>query len=319
MLKLPHTNLNSSKIIYGCMNIANSWDDSPITSEAISNTIELVKTATENKINFFDHADIYCRGKSEEVFSHVWSELGINRKDVILQSKCGIRFADSNSPQRFDFSYDHIMYSVEQSLSRLKTDYLDILLLHRPDPLVDPVEVAKAFNQLKENGTVKFFGVSNHTRYGIELLQKFLSMPLVINQLEFNIVHNYLINEAITFNNDQAQSIHGYGTLEYCRLQDITVQAWSPLGKGAYLNPDKFQDGISKNVFEEINKIATEKNVSPEAIAIAWILRHPAKMQTVVGTTNVERLKKICQADDVNLTRDEWFKIFIAGRGNKLP
>lgn len=322
MMKLPHSNLESSRIIYGCMNIGGSWDDSPVGSDAIKNTLELVKTAISNGINFFDHADIYCRGKSEEVFSNIWSELNIKRNDVILQSKCGIRFPGSpnpDSPQRFDFSYDHIMYSVDNILKRLKTDYLDILLLHRPDPLVDPVEVAKAFNKLKESGLVKFFGVSNQNRFQIELLQKFLSIPLIANQLEFNIIHNYLANEGITFNNSQSQMIHGYGTLEYCRLMDIKIQAWSPLAKGSFLNEDNLQNELSKNVYKEIKAIAQQHDVAPEAIATAWILKHPAKMQAVVGTTNPVRLNDICKAESVDLSREEWYRIFNAGRGNKLP
>ncbi len=322
MVKLPHTNLDSSRIIYGCMNIGGSWDDSKISNDAINNTLELVSTALENKINFFDHADIYCRGKSEEVFSNIWRELDIKREKIIIQTKCGIRFPglpNSDSPQRFDFSYDHIMYSVDTSLKRLKTDYIDILLLHRPDPLVEPVEVAKAFNELNDSGRVKYFGISNHNRFQIELLQNFLSVPLIANQLEFNIVHNYLANEGITFNNSQSQMIHGYGTLEYCRLNDITIQAWSPLGKGKFLNGENFPDETSKNVFDQLKAIADNHNVTPEAIAVAWILRHPAKMQTVVGTTNVERLKNICKASNINLTREEWYKIFNAGRGERLP
>jgi predicted oxidoreductase len=266
----------------------------------------------EQGITYFDHADIYGDGKSEELFGQAVKNLGLKRDEIILQTKCGIRKG------LFDFSKEHIISSVEKSLKRLQTDYVDVLLLHRPDTLVEPEEVAKAFDTLHQSGKVKYFGVSNHNPYQIELLQKFLKHKILINQMQFGIMHTVMIDAGINvnmYNNDSV--MRDGGTLDYCRLKDITIQAWSPYQygffEGVFLDNEKFS--TLNNV---IDRIAKEKGVSNVAIATAWILRHPAKMQVVVGTMNKERLKAIAKASNIELSREEWYEIYTAA-GHVLP
>ena len=221
---IPNTDLEVSRIAYGCMKLGFQWNTTPLSAAEKSQAITLIETALAEGINFFDHADIYTLGKSEAVFSEIWQALSVARDSLIIQSKCGIRLQgqpNPTDPQRFDFSYQHIINSVEGILQRLKTDYLDILLLHRPDPLVEPEEVARAFDELHSSGKVRCFGVSNHTAAQIALLQKYLSQAIVINQVELNILHSYLIDEGVEFNRVNSQSRMAEGTLDFCRLNDI--------------------------------------------------------------------------------------------------
>ncbi|MBU3190926.1 aldo/keto reductase [Clostridium bowmanii] len=295
--------INASEIALGCMRINN-----------LSNieASKLISTALDEGINFFDHADIYGGGKSEEVFAEAFDANHITREKIIIQSKCGIRDG------YFDFSKEHILNSVEHSLKRLKMDYLDILLLHRPDTLMEPEEVAEAFSKLHSSGKVKYFGVCNQNPMQIELLNKYLNNKIIINQLQLSITNTGMIDSGLNVNMQIDPSIDRDGSiLEYCRLKDITIQAWSPFQfgffEGVFLNNDKYPELNNK-----INEIAATKGVTNSAIAIAWILRHPAKIQPLVGTTNSKRLVDICKATQVELTRQEWYEIYRAA-GNKLP
>ena len=321
-IKLSKTDLEVSRIALGCMHLGKTWNAEPLTDDIIKNAINVIRTTLDEGINFFDHADIYARGKSEEVFSNIWREISGLRDKIILQSKCGIRFPndpEEGFPGRYDFSYEHITKSVEGILRRLKTDYLDILLLHRPDPLVEPEEVAKAFDELHSAGKVRYFGLSNHTAPQIEYLKKFVTQQIIVNQLELSILHSDLIEEGVTFNQkNPSRGIRNIGTIEYCRLNDITIQAWSPLAKGK-LFAENLSDEKLKNAGQVVNSIAEKYNVSKEAIMIAWVLRHPAKIQPVIGTTKADRVKACCQVDNVELSREDWYKLYIAGRGEALP
>jgi predicted oxidoreductase len=295
--------INASEISLGCMRISELPIDEATT---------LVNTALEEGINFFDHADIYGSGKSEEVFSEAIDMKPSIREKIIIQTKCGIRQG------YFDFSKEHILNSVDGSLKRLKTDYIDTLLLHRPDTLMEPEEVAEAFDTLHRSGKVKHFGVSNQNLMQIELLNKYLKQKIVINQLQLSIMHTGMIDSGINVNMKINPSIDRDGSiLEYCRLKDITIQAWSPFQfgffEGVFLDNDKFPE-----LNKKINQIAETKGVSNTAIAIAWILRHPAKIQPIVGTTNSKRLKDICKSSQIELTRQEWYEIYRLA-GNKLP
>lgn len=289
-------------VAVGCMRIAKM---NPIEAEAF------VKTAVEHGANFFDHADIYGAGKSEEVFAQAIS--GIDREDILIQTKCGIV-----PGKYFDFSYEHIIEAVNGSLKRLKVDYIDSLLLHRPDALMEPEEVARAFDELKSSGKVRHFGVSNQNSYQMQLLQKYLDMPICANQLQFSIMHTPMIQSGFNVNmyNDSA-TVRDGGVLDFCRLNDITIQPWSPVQHG-------FFGGcfIDNEDFPELNavlgEIAEKYNVSKTTVAIAWILRHPAKMQPITGTTNITRLVDCIKAADITLTRPEWYKIYQAA-GNVLP
>ncbi|EOR26336.1 aldo/keto reductase [Clostridium sartagoforme AAU1] len=295
--------ISASEIALGCMRIADMSN---------ADASKLINTALEEGINFFDHADIYGGGKSEEVFAKAINMNPSIREKIIVQSKCGIRKGF------FDFSKEHIINSVDSSLKRLKTDYLDTLLLHRPDTLMEPEEVSEAFQILHDNGKVRHFGVSNQNPMQIELLNKYLNNKIIINQLQFSIMNTGMIDSGLNVNMQIDPSIDRDGSiLEYCRLKDITIQAWSPFQygyfEGAFLDNEKFPKLNAK-----INEIAESKNVTNSAIAVAWILRHPARIQTIVGTTNASRLKDISKASNISLTREEWYEIYRAA-GNQLP
>ncbi|AEY67990.1 aldo/keto reductase family oxidoreductase [Clostridium sp. BNL1100] len=295
--------LTSSEISLGCMRI----------SEMSKNdAANLINTALEEGIDFFDHADIYGGGKSEEVFAQAVDMRPSIREKFVIQTKCGIRQG------YYDFSKEHILETVDGSLKRLQTDYIDVLLLHRPDALVEPEEVAEAFSILQSNGKVRNFGVSNQNPMQIELLKKYLNQKLIINQLQLSITNTGMIDAGINVNMKVEGSIDRDGSiLDYCRLNDITIQPWSPFQygffEGVFLNNAKFPE-----LNKKIDELAQEKGVANTAIAIAWLLRHPAKMQPIVGTTNVSRLKDICKASTIELTRQEWYEIYLAA-GNKLP
>ncbi len=295
--------VSASEISLGCMRI------SELSKNDAAN---LINTALEEGIDFFDHADIYGGGKSEEVFAQAVDMSPSIREKFIIQTKCGIRQG------YFDFSKEHILEAVDGSLKRLKTDYIDVLLLHRPDALVEPEEVAEAFSILQSNGKVRNFGVSNQNPMQIELLKKYLNQKVIINQLQLSITNTGMIDAGINVNMKVEGSIDRDGSiLDYCRLNDITIQPWSPFQygffEGVFLNNDKFPE-----LNKKIDELAQEKGVANTAIAIAWLLRHPAKMQPIVGTTNVSRLKDICKASTIELTRQEWYEIYLAA-GNKLP
>jgi predicted oxidoreductase len=320
--KLGVSNLEVTRIGYGCMPLGGSWEVGPVDPQARKQAVKIIRSALDQGINFFDHADIYCRGKSEEVFSAIWQEVPNLRAKILLQTKCGIRFPDvpPGTPQRFDFSYEHIVSSVEGSLKRLQTDYLDVLLLHRPDPLVEPEEVARAFAELHKAGKVRWFGVSNHTAAQLALLRKHLDQPIVANQVAFNMIHTHMLDEGILFNQDNPRLTRNEGTIEYCREHNITLQAWGPLawglltGRTAEQPSEKLQKASAV-----VAGMAKAKGVSAEAILVAWVLRHPAKVQAIIGTTKPERIAASCQADGLELTREEWYHLFLAGRGEDLP
>jgi predicted oxidoreductase len=297
---------NASAVILGCMRMP------ALSVEAAA---DIIRTAAEEGINFFDHATCYGDGDAGTRFGDAFPLTGLKREEVYIQSKCGLHF----DRQEFDWSRDDIISSAEASLRRLKTDYLDALLLHRPDLLFDPEEVAEAFDRLAAAGKVRHFGVSNVSPGQLELLKKYVKQPLVFNQLQFSLEQSQLIDNGLYVNNlTTERSINrDNGLLDYCRLHDITVQAWSPLQfgmfKGCFVDhPD----------FPEMNKALAEVGekygVSKTAVAIAWILRHPAKMQAIAGTMNPAHLRDICAAAKVDLTHREWYQLYLAS-GKFLP
>ena len=299
--ELGKSGLTVPRVAVGCMRIAD------MSEKEVSAFID---TALAGGTNFFDHADIYGGGRSEEVFGKAIASL--NRDELIIQTKCGIRRG------MFDFSYDHIISSVDGSLRRLGTEYIDVLLLHRPDALCEPEEVARAFDELKASGKVRHFGVSNQNPYQIQLLESCLDMPICANQLQFSIMHAPMIQSGINVNmyNDSAVNRDG-GVLDFCRLNKITVQPWSPMQygffEGCFIDNEKFPELNAK-----LEEIGNKYGVSKTVIAFAWILRHPAKMQPVTGTTNLTRLADCIKAADIDLTREEWYEIYRAA-GNILP
>lgn len=304
---LPNTTIETSNIILGLMRIT------PLDDEQIRT---LVRSARDAGITMFDHADIYGdeRHGCERRFGDAGAIPASEREQVQIQSKVGIRDGF------FDFSREHILSTVDESLSALKTDYLDLLLLHRPDTLVEPDEVASAFDELFESGKVRNFGVSNQTPGQIELLKRSVRQPLVVNQVQLSITHSPLIAQGIAANMASLdQSIdRDNGILDYSRLNDITLQAWSPFQKG-------FFDGVflgDREQYPELNDVidslAAKYEVQPAAIAVAWITRHPANMQVVLGTTNLRHLLDSAAGSDIPLTREEWYRLFTTA-GHILP
>ncbi|GHV34725.1 aldo/keto reductase [Clostridia bacterium] len=303
-IQLGKTELQVSAIAVGCMRI------NGIDKRAAEN---FVKTAIELGANFFDHADIYGGGECESVFADAIGMNSTVRVKVLLQSKCGIV-----PGKMFDFSKKHIVGATEGILKRLKTDYLDVLLLHRPDALVEPEEVAEAFDSLRADGKVLNFGVSNQDPNLIELLKRYVSQPIAANQLQLSITNATMITQTMNMNMPDEPSLsRDNGVLNYCRLNDITIQPWSPFQygffEGVFLDNAKFPKLNAK-----IDEIAKRYGVSNTTIALAWLLRHPAKMQPVTGTMNLERLRDCVRATEITLTREEWYEVYLAA-GHRLP
>ena len=320
--RIPQTDLEVSRIAYGCMHLSRAWNDEDITAAEISTATSAINTAVELGITLFDHADIYARGKSERLFGEVLRQTPGLRDRIVVQSKCGIRFAgdpDANSPGRYDFSREHLLRSVEGSLRRLGTGHLDLLLLHRPDPLAEPEEVASAFDELQRSGKVRHFGVSNHSASQISLLRKYVDQPLVANQIELSLLHHHPVSEGALFNQTDGIHADAAGTLDYCREHGILVQAWAPLASGKFSAPLAGMDEPMRAAAALVQEMAREKNVSAEAILTAWLLRHPAGIQPIVGTTDPARLAAVCAADELRLTREEWYALLTAVRGQAMP
>ncbi|MCU9612377.1 aldo/keto reductase [Caldibacillus lycopersici] len=302
-IQLGTSSLQVSDIALGCMNLSRLT-----TKEAAT----VIHNAQQLGINFFDHADIYGGGKSEEVFAEA---IGMNpsiREKMIIQTKTGIRQG------YYDFSKAHIIESVNGSLKRLQTDYVDVLLLHRPDALVEPEEVAEAFNELHESGKVLHFGVSNHNPMQIELLKRFVRQDLIVNQLQFGVMHTGMIDAGVQVNTKHVNSINRDGSiLDYSRLNDMTIQAWSPFRygnfEGIFIDNEKFPE-----INVKLQEIGDKYGADKSAVSVAWILRHPAKIQTIVGTMTPSRLTNIAKASEIELTREEWYEIYRAV-GNQLP
>ncbi|MED9965705.1 MAG: aldo/keto reductase [Blautia sp.] len=302
---LGKTNLEIPVIAVGCMRIA-EMETNRLT--------EHIRFCIEHGLNFFDHADIYGGGQCESRFAEAFKKTGYKREDVILQSKCAIR-----PGVMYDFTKKHILESVDGILKRLDTDYLDVLLLHRPDALMEPEEVAEAFELLEKEGKVRHFGVSNHRPYQIELLNKYVKQELCANQLQFSIPFSNMVAAGMEANmlTDGAIDRDG-GILDYCRLKDITIQAWSPFQYG-------FFEGIflgNNEKYPELNKaleeISQKYDTTPTAIATAWILRHPANIQMIAGTTNTERMSEIIKGSEIRLEREEWYRLYLSS-GHILP
>lgn len=294
---------NASAISLGCMRM------SGLNEKRVD---VIIDSALENGVNFFDHADIYGKGQSEIVFGDYLKRHPGARERMMIQTKCAIR------PGQYDFSKEHILQSVDGSLSRLGVDYVDVLLLHRPDTLMEPEEVAKAFDILESTGKVKYFGVSNHNSAQIDLLKTAVKQPLIVNQLQFSVTEAGMVTSGMNVNMKNAASVmHDGALLEYSRIKGITIQAWSPFQygffEGNFVDNEKFPE-----LNEKLAEIGKKYGLTKTGVAAAWILRHPAHMQVIAGTMNPEHLQEICKAADVTLTRSEWYDIYRAA-GHPLP
>ncbi|MEM9689634.1 MAG: aldo/keto reductase [Pseudomonadota bacterium] len=306
--------IEASRLAFGCMNLNRLTD--------IGDREALIGSALDIGINLFDHADIYGAGNCETVFGDVLARNRGWRERMVIQSKCGIRFAgdtyDDGPPGRYDFSYQHIVRSVEGSLQRLQIDSLDVLLLHRPDLLMETDEVARAFDELSSSGKVHFFGVSNFDWGQIELLSKAVGRRLIVNQVQLSLMHCQLIAQGARINMPQAFA-SAVGTLDYCRLHDIRLQAWSPLAQGDLVHPPHDAPENVHHASALVHELANSYGTNPAAIVLAWLLRHPAGIQPVVGTTNIDRLRQCSEADAIELQREEWYSLLERALGQGVP
>lgn len=297
---------NVSRMILGCMRMPDL---------SVQEAASMLQTAVDLGINYFDNATCYTQGVAETRFGEALKASNLRREDLIIQTKCGLCFERNE----FDWTKKNILESVDDSLRRMQLDYLDVLLLHRPDLLYDPEEVAEAFDLLEKSGKVRHFGVSNVPPMMLEVLRKTVRQPLVINQLQLSLEQSQLIDQSLYVNNlsTDRSTDRDNGLLDYCRLHDITIQAWSPLQYGMI-------DGcfLDHPDYPELNaglaKLAEKYNVTKAAIALAWILRHPANMQVIVGTMNPEHLKESAEAMNIRLTHHEWYELYLAS-GKYLP
>jgi predicted oxidoreductase len=313
--KIPRTDLTVSRLAFGCAMLGWDWS----SPDFAARTVPIIRTAYEQGITFFDLADVYGNGNSEIALGRVLKESAGLRHKLVIQSKCG----DRQDGFTIDNSREHILSSVAESLQRLGTDYLDILLLHWPDNLVQPEEVAKAFDQLKLSGKVRYFGVSNHSPTQFELLQKHIHQRLIANQIELGLMYWYLIPQGI-----KPSLIHtaeGAATLDYCRLHDIWVQAYSPLKAGDIgktpnvLNPPANALPELRDLAELLSHLSKKYDARPAAIMLAWLLRHPAGITPIIGATSAQHVLDDCVADRIELTREEWYGLLAAAARVRFP
>lgn len=296
-INLGNTTLMVPQVALGCMRMSEM---------TVKESVKVIETSIENGINFFDHADIYGGGQAETLFGQAIKEMKLDRESIMIQSKCGIRDGF------YDFSKEHILKSVDGILERLDVDYLDVLALHRPDTLMEPEEIAEAFDILLSSGKVRNFGVSNQRPMQIELIEKYLNQKLVVNQLQFGLKHGGMVAQGMNQNMENQAGIgRDDSVLEYSRLHNMTIQAWSPYQYGYF-------DGVflgNKN-FSELNgvidEMAKKYDVTDTGIATAWINRHPAKIQTIIGTMNPKRIEEVAKASDITLTREDWYTLYKA-------
>ena len=292
-----------SAVAMGCMRLA----DAKETPDRV------IGTALDLGIDFFDHADIYGGGRCEEIFGDWLAERPSIRDHITIQTKCGIRKGC------YDFSKQHILEAAEGSLRRLRTDHVDVLLLHRPDALMEPEEVAAAFDELEHSGKVRYFGVSNHNPLQIELLKTAVKQPVVADQLQFSLPESGLVTSGLNVNMKNDESVmHDGSALEYLRLKKISLQAWSPFQGGFFKGPFVGDREKYPALNDKLDETAEKYGVSPTAVAAAWILRHPAKIQLISGSVSPDRMREIASGARIELTREDWYALYLAA-GFRLP
>jgi predicted oxidoreductase len=321
--KLPihHYLPNASQLVFGCMGLSD-WSDNPATLTQQSHSEAAINTALEAGINVFDHADIYCKGKSESIFGKLLDHQPSLRDQLYLQSKVGIRPATNGLVGRYDFSKEWLLHSIEQSLSRLNTDYLDVYFLHRPDPLMEPEAVADVFHHLQNSGKVKHFAVSNMQQHQMAFLQSALTQPLIANQIEMSLHKRDWLEEGVLAGQTEGSNVNfSAGTLEYCRKNTVQLQAWGSLAQGIYCgnNTSKPTTEAVLATTKLVSQLAKDYQVSQEAIVLAWLQRHPAHIQPVIGSVNLQRIQACAQAATVELSREHWYALYISARGIALP
>lgn len=312
---------NASQVIYGCMGLGGGWNQGKVGASEVQQAENIIDVCLSEQINFFDHADIYAFQKAEIAFGGALKNQPTLREKMILQSKCGIRLAEDGQVKHYDLSKDWIIKSVEGILSRLNTEYLDILLLHRPDPLMQPDEIAEAFSILKRSGKVDHFGVSNMHSAQVQLIQSSLDSPLVANQLEMSLAQLDWLNEGITACQPGYQNIaFSAGTIEHSMMNAIQLQSWGCLAQGLFSGRDvSNQSQVVQATANLVSQLALKYQTSLEAIVLAFLFKHPMNMQAVIGTTDIQRIKNCTQVANVNLSKMDWYLLFETARGAEMP
>ncbi len=311
-IPLGVSSLYGSRLAYGCWRVAGTWNPAEVTDASRAAGQRAITAAYEAGYTVFDNADIYCGGEAERILGETLRSVSGMREKVVVVTKCGIRFPGSprpDSPQRYDFSASHILQSCEGSLRRLGIETIDVYLLHRPDYLADPEEVAEAFTSLKRAGKVRFFGVSNFRPTLVTALQVACPMPLVVHQVEISLAKLDAFTD---------------GTLDQCLIEKLTPMAWSPLaggllGSGARQLLPAQQGYKVERVLGVLDALARERGVTREAVALAWLLKHPARIQPIVGTVQPDRIRQAAAADQLELSREDWYRLLLAARGEPLP
>jgi predicted oxidoreductase len=304
--------LTSARLAYGNMRCVGTWDPAAVTADARAAGVRSHAAAFEAGYTLFDSADIYCRGVCEEVLGQALREVGGMRGHVVVATKCGVRFKGDpspDSPGRYDFSAEHITWSCEQSLRRLGVEAIDLYQLHRPDLLMDPAEVAGAFDRLHTAGKVRHFGVSNFLPSFVTALAAGCSLPLVVNQVEIH------LGRLAPFED---------GTLDQCLERHMTPLSWSPLGggwlgTGQVLKPDDPQREARQKLLDVLDQTAADHGVGRTVISLAWLLKHPSGIVPIVGSNSPVNIRDAARADAVELSREEWYRILLAARGKPLP
>lgn len=312
--------MREHRALYGCMGLGGNWDAEPLTAGDIAGAEAAIEAALDAGITMFDHADIYRNGKAEAVFGEVLSRAPGLRERIVLQTKCGIRPADGDRPGIYDLRGPSILQRVEESLARLRTDVLDVLLLHRPDPLADPEDIAKALMSLHEQGIVRHFGVSNMNAAQIAHLQAHLGVPLVASQLEMSLHRRDWVEDGVLVNTPESAAT-GFptGTVEHCRRNEISLQAWGPLAQGRFTG--RQETATERATAQLVADLAEAKGTSPETIVLWWLQRHPARIAPVIGSANPERIRACRDAvqREPELAHEEWYRLWITARGAALP
>jgi predicted oxidoreductase len=318
-----NSDTSPSRLIYGCMGLGGPWDGEDYGSAEIDQAAAAIQASMDIGITVFDHADIYRSGKSEAVFGEVLARTSGLRGRIRLQTKCGIRLNERGLQTHYDLSRDAILERVNGSLKRLQTDYVDVLLLHRPDPLMDPAEVGSAVGQLLQEGKIRELGVSNMSGAQIAALQEHLETPVVANQLEMSLLKRAWLESTVVVNHeDSLKYSFPHGTLEYCAQHRITLQGYGSLARGLYTGaPATSATSAETAAATLLAQLAEEKNTSPEAVLLGWLMKHPAGIAPVIGTANPTRIRACADAAAVAaaMTRAEWYELWVAARGSDIP
>jgi predicted oxidoreductase len=308
------------EIIYGCMGLGGDWDTNHLTANDILIAEKAIEAALDSGITIFDHADIYKLGKAESIFGNILYKNSSLRDKIVLQSKAGIRFRELGDSSIYDLSKKYLLQQVDLILQRLQTDYLDIFLLHRPDPLLNPEEIGEAFSILKESGKVKSFGVSNMSLHQIEIIQKYCDEPLVANQIQLSLGHSLVIDAGVLVNTNNHSNFNGVeGLLEYAQTHDLAIQAYSPLDGGRFIGNFELASNNDKKTIRLVSQLAEKYNTTVETIVLAWLFKVPGTIQPVIGTTNTERIRACKDAVNIVLSRVDWYNLWVMARGESIP